>query len=85
MAQFSVRDKVCVVTGATGVLGGAMALGLAKAGARVVILGRREAVCQERAAEMNKGQSSKRALGVPADVTDRASLERAREKIWMRA
>jgi 2-deoxy-D-gluconate 3-dehydrogenase len=33
---FSVRDKVAIVTGATGGLGFAMAVGLAKAGARIV-------------------------------------------------
>lgn len=38
---FSLDGKV-VVTGATGVLGGAMARGLAQAGARVGVFGRRE-------------------------------------------
>lgn len=48
---FSLSGKVAVVTGATGVLGGAMARGLARVGARVGVLGRREeraeAVVQE--------------------------------------
>lgn len=48
---FSLSGKVAVVTGATGVLGGAMARGLARVGASVGVLGRREeraeAVVQE--------------------------------------
>ncbi|HEY8745368.1 MAG TPA: D-mannonate oxidoreductase, partial [Chloroflexota bacterium] len=38
---FGLSDRVAVVTGGTGVLGGAMARGLAAAGARVAIMGRR--------------------------------------------
>lgn len=34
---FSVKDKVCVITGGAGVLGGEIAKGFAKAGAKVVI------------------------------------------------
>ena len=45
--QFSLEGKVAVVTGGTGVLGGAMARGLAAAGARVAILGRRAARAAE--------------------------------------
>src|SRR5215204_7603918 len=39
---FSLTGKVAVVTGATGVLGGEMARSLARSGARVAVLGRRE-------------------------------------------
>jgi NAD(P)-dependent dehydrogenase (short-subunit alcohol dehydrogenase family) len=39
---FSLAGKVAVVTGATGVLGGEMARSLARSGARVAVLGRRE-------------------------------------------
>lgn len=39
---FSLSGKAAVVTGATGTLGGAMARGLSRAGARVGVLGRRE-------------------------------------------
>src|SRR5947207_9369538 len=38
---FSLQGQVAVVTGGTGVLGGAMARGLATAGAKVGVLGRR--------------------------------------------
>ena len=37
---FSLKGKVAVVIGGTGVLGGALAEGLAAAGAKVAILGR---------------------------------------------
>ncbi len=39
---FSIKDKVAIVTGATGALGGAMAVGYALAGAKVVLTGRNE-------------------------------------------
>jgi NAD(P)-dependent dehydrogenase (short-subunit alcohol dehydrogenase family) len=38
---FSLEGRVAIVTGATGVLGGEMARGLARAGARISVLGRR--------------------------------------------
>ena len=38
---FDLSDRVAVVTGATGVLGSTLAIGLARAGAKVGILGRR--------------------------------------------
>ena len=37
---FSIKDKVAVVTGATGALGGAIAVAYAMSGAKVVITGR---------------------------------------------
>ena len=37
---FSIKDKVALVTGATGALGGAIAVGYAMAGAKVVLTGR---------------------------------------------
>ena len=39
---FSLTGKAAVVTGATGVLGSEMARALARSGARVALLGRRE-------------------------------------------
>lgn len=72
---FSLAGKRAVVTGGTGVLGGAMAHGLAAAGARVAILGRRA----ERAAyvaDAIRAQGGD-AIPLPADVLDRAQLETA--------
>src|SRR5213594_479431 len=42
MNLFDLSDEVAVVIGATGVLGGAVAEGLAQAGAKVAVLGRNE-------------------------------------------
>jgi len=76
---FSLEEQVAVVTGGTGVLGGAMARGLARAGAKVGVLGRRreqaEAAAQAIAAEGGA------ALALPADVLDRHQLEAAREAV----
>jgi NAD(P)-dependent dehydrogenase (short-subunit alcohol dehydrogenase family) len=40
MNLFDLSDEVAAVIGATGTLGGAIAIGLARAGARVAVLGR---------------------------------------------
>jgi NAD(P)-dependent dehydrogenase (short-subunit alcohol dehydrogenase family) len=76
---FALDEKVAVVTGGTGVLGGAMARGLAAAGARVVILGRRADRAAEVAAEIQAAGGE--AMAAPADVMDVGSLERARDQI----
>ncbi len=46
--RFSLKDKVIVVTGATGVLGHAFITALAAEGAIVGLLGRNEKVAKER-------------------------------------
>ena len=75
--QFSLDGKVAVITGGTGVLGGAMARGLAGAGARVAILGRREAKASELAGEI--AAAGHDAIPLPADVRDEDSLQAARQ------
>ena len=77
--QFSLDGKVAVITGATGVLGGAMARGLASAGARVAILGRRQAKAREVAAEITA--AGHQAMPLPADVLDEDSLQTAKRKL----
>ena len=73
---FSLKGKVAVVTGGTGVLGGAMAHGLAAAGAKVAILGRR-AEKAEQVAEAIIAAGGE-AMPLPADVLDKQNLDFAR-------
>lgn len=77
MDMFSLKDKVVVVTGGTGVLGDAFVKGIAQAGARVVILGRREEVARQRTNELvDQGYE---AIYVIADVLNDDQLIAARD------
>jgi hypothetical protein len=73
---FSLEGQTAVVTGGTGVLGGAMAPGLARAGVKVGVLGRRADKAQA-ASEVVLSEGGT-ALPLPADVMNAASLMRAR-------
>ena len=77
--QFSLSNKVIVVTGGTGILGGSFVKAIAQAGGIPVILGRNESVAQARANEIieNGGQ----ALAIVADVLVEADLIKARDVI----
>ena len=71
--------QTAVVTGGSGVLGAELARALAACGARVAILARRE----ESANAVLKQMDGEGAF-FQADVTDRASLERARQQVLER-
>jgi NAD(P)-dependent dehydrogenase (short-subunit alcohol dehydrogenase family) len=73
--MFGLEGRTALVTGGSGVLGSAMAQGLATAGARVAILGRRVEACERVADEIKRAGGE--ALAVAGDVLDRSSLERA--------
>lgn len=73
--NFSLAGKVIVVTGGTGVLGGAFVDGIAAAGGIVGILGRNEKIANERANAIN--QKGGQALALIADVTNGSQLEAA--------
>src|SRR5690606_8342019 len=76
---FSLSGKIAIITGGTGALGSAMALGLARAGARVGVLGRREARAREVVAQIHAAGGE--AMPLPADVLERDQLERARDEV----
>jgi NAD(P)-dependent dehydrogenase (short-subunit alcohol dehydrogenase family) len=73
---FGLADRVAVVTGASGVLGGEIARGLAAAGARVGLLARRREPLEELARSLGEG-----ALVLEADVLDAEQLDHARETV----
>ena len=70
MTDFSIKDQVAVVTGATGVLCAGMCRGLAEAGAKVAVLGHALEPAEALAAELGGG-----AIGLACDVLDPESLE----------
>lgn len=70
---FSVKDKVVVITGGTGVLGKAIAAHLAEEGAKVILLGRKTEV-GNKIVESIRTQGGE-ALFLTTDVLDRMILE----------
>ncbi len=76
---FDLTNEVAVVIGATGVLGGALAEGLALAGAKIAVLGRN----QERGEARVKAIRDEEGIAAffSADASDRASLAAAREAV----
>lgn len=78
-SAFSLAGKVAVVTGGYGVLGGSLASGLAAAGARVAVLGRRRDAAQAKAEEIRAAGGE--ALAFVADVLDEGALRDARSEV----
>jgi NAD(P)-dependent dehydrogenase (short-subunit alcohol dehydrogenase family) len=78
-SMYSLDGQVAIVTGGTGVLGGAMARVLAMAGARVGVLGRNREQAERFASELEALGGE--ALALSADVLDRDALESAREMV----
>ena len=77
--SFSLKDKVIVVTGGTGILGKAFIDAIVEAGGTVGILGRNEKVANERADEINKNGG--KAIALIADAMNEEQLIAAREKV----
>ncbi len=77
--QFSIKGKVIVVTGATGVLGYAFIHAIADAGGIVGILGRNEQVAEQRASAIIKNGG--KAIALIADVLNTDQLLAAKHKL----
>jgi len=74
---FDLSGKIAVVAGGTSGIGRTLALGLADAGADVVVVGRRADAVDGTASEIEA--RGRRTLRLTADVTSRPSLEQVRE------
>lgn len=77
--NIDLKDKVCVVTGGTGVLCGAMADALAECGAKVAILALGQEACDAKAEQINKNGG--KAIGINCNVLEKESLRKAHEII----
>jgi NAD(P)-dependent dehydrogenase (short-subunit alcohol dehydrogenase family) len=79
LGMFSLKGKVIVVTGGTGILGTSFVNAIIESNGVVVILGRNEQVCQEHIARIIEmgGEASY----VIADVLDEAALNIAKDKV----
>lgn len=75
----SLTGKSIIVTGATGILGGAFVQAIAAAGAAVGVLGRNEQVARERAEGINRGGGQ--AIALVANVLAEPELLAAKEKM----
>jgi len=76
--QFSLKDKVVIVTGGTGILGNSFVNAIVEAGGSVGILGRNQKVAEERAEAINRNGGQ--AMPLVADVMDEEELNVAKEK-----
>jgi NAD(P)-dependent dehydrogenase (short-subunit alcohol dehydrogenase family) len=80
---FGLSGKTAVVIGGTGELCGAMATGLAKAGAEVVVVGRNEEKAQQKINEIEKDGGS--AYFEPCDVGETESLQKLLDHVVERS
>lgn len=77
--MFKIKDKVAIVTGGGGVLGGSIANSLIDAGAKVIILDIREENVNNRVSELK--QKGGDAIGFVSSVLDMDDLKQTRQKI----
>jgi NAD(P)-dependent dehydrogenase (short-subunit alcohol dehydrogenase family) len=76
---FSLKDKVIVVTGGTGIIGNSFINGILAAGGAVGILGRNEKIANERV--QKSIEQGGKAIALIADVTDELQLLSAKNKM----
>ncbi|MFP4090376.1 MAG: SDR family oxidoreductase [Cyclobacteriaceae bacterium] len=76
---FDVSDKVIIITGGAGALGGAMAEFLLERGAKVAILSRSQDSVDQKMEQLR--QINEEVIGLATDVTSQEKLEEARQRI----
>ena len=76
---FNLKGKVAVITGGAGVLGGCVALSLAKAGVSIIILDRTQDAIDNKIAEINNVGGN--AIGFIGDVLSENSMKSIKEQI----
>ncbi len=74
------QNKICVITGGSGVLGSAMTRAVALAGAKVAIIGTNKEKAERVAAEI-AAQTKATVIGIQANVLDKQSLISAKLEI----
>jgi NAD(P)-dependent dehydrogenase (short-subunit alcohol dehydrogenase family) len=77
--NYSLKGKVIIVTGGTGILGNSFVNGIVEAGGAVGILGRNKTVANERAEAINKNGG--KAIGLVADVLNETDLIAAKNLV----
>ena len=80
MGLFDLSGDIAVLIGAGGVLGSAIANGMAEAGADIVILDLRPEAAEAAAAKIT-ADTGRRALGLGCNATDRDSIQAAHDRI----
>lgn len=78
LERFSLEGKTAVVTGASRGFGEAIAIGLAEAGADVVLAARTESALRGVAVKIET--LGRKALAVPTDMTDKAAIDKLADK-----
>ena len=79
LSSLDLSGRVAVVSGGYGVLGASLASGLAEAGVRVAILGRRRDAAEAKAAEIRA--TGAESIVLLADVLDDAGVRAARDEL----
>lgn len=79
MSEFSVENKVVVVTGGSGVLGGSMALHFAKKGAKLVLIGRNQERIDKAVSQLK--ETGAPVIGIACDVLDTDRLKESKKEI----
>jgi len=79
LGLFDLTGRVAVVMGGTSGIGRKLAIGLAAAGADVVATGRREALVNEAAEEIER--TGRKSLRLTVDASNRASIDALRDAV----